>query len=84
MLFYEIAAADAWPLFSDLPNYRDFAHFNERMIVGRPTVEPRVAPAPIRMPLPIRRRPESIYALQADTRNRYFGDYEEAARKQAT
>ena len=84
MLFYEIAAADAWPLLSDLPNYRDFKHFNDRMIVGRPTVEPRVVPAPIRMPLPIRRRPESIYALQEETSNRYFGAYEEAPRKQAT
>jgi phytanoyl-CoA hydroxylase len=84
MLFYEIAAADAWPLFSDLPNYRDFAHFNDRMIVGQPTVEPRVVPAPIRLPLPIKRKPESIYALQSETRNRYFGDYEEAVRKQAT
>ena len=84
MLFYEIAAADAWPLFSDLPNYRDFAHFNDRMIVGKPSILPRVVPAPIRMPLPIRRKPESIYALQAETENRYFGAYEEAPRKQAT
>ena len=84
MLFYEIAAADAWPLFSDLPNYRNFAHFNERMIVGRPTVEPRVVPAPIRMPLPIRRPPESIYALQAEGGKRYFGAYEDVERKQAT
>ena len=43
-----------------------------------------MVPAPIRLPLPIKRRPESIYALQAETRNRYFGDYEEAVRKQAT
>ena len=84
MLFYEIAAADAWPLFSDLPNYRNFKHFNERMIVGRPSIEPRVVSAPVRMPLPIRRPPESIYALQEETSNRYFGAHEEAPRKQAT
>ena len=38
ILFYEIAAADAWPLATFLPNYRDFEQFfKERMITGTPT-----------------------------------------------
>jgi ectoine hydroxylase-related dioxygenase (phytanoyl-CoA dioxygenase family) len=78
MLFYEIAAADAWPLLTFLPNYRDFDHFNERMITGMPTLEPRMVPAPIRMPVPIGREPESIYNLQLAAKKRHFGTYQEA------
>lgn len=83
ILFYEIAAADAWPLLSDLRNYRDYAHFTERMIVGAPTLEPRVVPAPIRMPVPVRRQPESIYDLQSDAQKRAFGRYAAGEHKQA-
>jgi ectoine hydroxylase-related dioxygenase (phytanoyl-CoA dioxygenase family) len=84
ILFYEIAAADAWPLFSDLRNYRDYEHFTERMIVGTPTLEPRVVPAPIRMPIPIRRQPESIYDLQSDAQRRTFSRHAPGEHKQAT
>jgi phytanoyl-CoA hydroxylase len=84
ILFYEIAAADAWPLLSDLQNYRDHAHFVERMIVGTSTLEPRVAPAPIRMPVPVRRQPESIYDLQSDAQKRAFGRYTAGEHKEAT
>lgn len=84
ILFYEIAAADAWPLLSDLRNYRDYAHFTERMIVGTPTLEPRVVANPMRMPMPIRRQPESIYDLQTDAQKRYFARYGEGDRQQAT
>lgn len=72
MLFYEIAAADAWPLATFLPNYRDFDQFfNERMITGTPTLEPRMVSAPIRMPGALHRSSESIYNLQLASK-RYF------------
>jgi ectoine hydroxylase-related dioxygenase (phytanoyl-CoA dioxygenase family) len=84
ILFYEIAAADAWPLLSDLQNYRDYSQFTERMIVGTSTLEPRVVSAPIRMPMPIRRQPESIYDLQSDAQKRTFGRYTASEHKNAT
>ena len=78
MLFYEIAAADAWPLATFLPNYRDFEQFfSERMITGTPTLEPRMVSVPIRMPGALRRAPESIYSLQLASK-RYFETFQEA------
>jgi phytanoyl-CoA hydroxylase len=44
---YEAAAADAWPLM----DVKDFDEFNNRMIQGATTIEPRVTPVPVRMPL---------------------------------
>jgi len=78
MLFYEIAAADAWPLATFLPNYRDFEQFfSERMITGTPTLEPRMVSVPVRMPGALSRSSESIYNLQLSSR-RYFETYREA------
>ncbi|HYB08642.1 MAG TPA: phytanoyl-CoA dioxygenase family protein [Alphaproteobacteria bacterium] len=78
MLFYEIAAADAWPLATYLPNYSDFEHFfSKRMITGIQTLEPRVVPVPIRMPGALRRSSESIYNLQLASK-RYFNPFQEA------
>jgi ectoine hydroxylase-related dioxygenase (phytanoyl-CoA dioxygenase family) len=81
ILFYEIAAADAWPLATFLPNYRDFEQFfSERMITGTPTLEPRMVPVPVRMPGALARTSESIYNLQLNSK-RYFETFkEEAAR----
>ena len=72
MLFYEIAAADAWPLATFLENYRDFEQFySERMVTGVPTLEPRMTSVPFRMPGALRRSAESIYSLQLASK-RYF------------
>jgi len=78
MLFYEIAAADAWPLATFLPNYRDFEQFfRGRMITGMSTLEPRMTPVPIRMPGALRRGSESIYNLQLASK-RHFATFQEA------
>jgi ectoine hydroxylase-related dioxygenase (phytanoyl-CoA dioxygenase family) len=72
MLFYEIAAADAWPLATFLPNYRDFEQFfKERIVMGTATLEPRMVSVPIRMPGALRGSSESIYNLQLASK-RYF------------
>ena len=72
MLFYEIAAADAWPLATFLENYRDFEQFfGERMVTGTPTLQPRMTSVPVRMPGALRRSAESIYSLQLASK-RYF------------
>jgi phytanoyl-CoA hydroxylase len=72
MLFYEIAAADAWPLATFLPNYRDFEQFfKERIVMGTATLEPRMVSVPIRMPGALRHSAESIYNLQLASK-RYF------------
>lgn len=74
LLLYEYAAADAWPLLG----VKDFAEFNAHLVAGAPTTAPRLAPVPVRMPLPPALRQGSIYESQTSTRNRYFAIGENA------
>ncbi len=69
LLLFEFAAADAWPLMG----VSDFADFNSRIVLGSPTIEPRVSPAPVRMPLPPAKAQGSIYENQRGAKVRYFG-----------
>ncbi|MBV9524079.1 MAG: phytanoyl-CoA dioxygenase family protein [Alphaproteobacteria bacterium] len=72
VLFYEIAAADAWPLLTFMPNYAGFEQFfTGKMILGQPTLEPRMVSVPVRMPGALARSSESIYNLQLASK-RYF------------
>jgi ectoine hydroxylase-related dioxygenase (phytanoyl-CoA dioxygenase family) len=68
LLLYEYAAADAWPLMG----VADLADFDARLVTGEPTIEPRLSPAPVRMPLPPARHQGSIYENQTDAARRYF------------
>jgi phytanoyl-CoA hydroxylase len=68
LLLFEIAAADAWPLLG----VSDFAEFNSRLLCGKPSVEPRLAAAPVRLPLPPASRQGSIYENQAGGTRSYF------------
>ncbi len=82
MLFYEMTAADAWPLWSDVTGlkYRDLENFNEQMIVGEPTMQPRMEALPVRMPGPYPGgKVDGIYALQSKTAHRHFQVYKETA-----
>jgi phytanoyl-CoA hydroxylase len=68
LLLHEYAAADAWPLMG----VTNFAEFNGRVVLGRPTIEPRLAPAPVRMPLPPAPFQGSIYENQKAAAKRFF------------
>lgn len=68
LLLHEYAAADAWPLMG----VADFDEFNSRMVLGEPTVEPRIRPAPVRMPLPAADHQGSIYENQRGAGRRFF------------
>ena len=63
LLFFEYAAADAWPLAGTEP-LDDLDEFNRRVVHGEPTLEPRLAPAPVRMPLPKAVHQGSLYENQ--------------------
>ena len=69
LLLFEYTAADAFPLVG----ISDFDEFNNRIVLGSPTVEARVRPAPIRMPLPPAKSQGSIYENQRGAKARYFG-----------
>jgi phytanoyl-CoA hydroxylase len=75
LVLYEYAAADAWPLMG----VSDLADFDGRLIAGRPTLEPRVVPAPVRIPLPPARNQGSIYENQLGAWQRYFPVTDEPA-----
>lgn len=71
-LLYEVMAADAWPLAGTFAPFTDLEEFDSRMLCGVPTVEPRLAPVPVRVPLPKPLDPSSIYQAQKGLANRYF------------
>ncbi len=82
ILFYEISAADAWPLWSDVTGlkYRNFEHFRQMMIVGDVTIEPRMEAVPVRMPGPWKDgKVDGIFAVQTQGKQRHFGSYKDVA-----
>jgi hypothetical protein len=68
VLFCEVAAVDAWPL----SGVADFDEFNSRILVGAPTIAPRLRDVPVLMPLPPAPKQGSIYENQLAAKNRYF------------
>ncbi len=69
LLLYEFAAADAWPLMSS----PDLASFDAKLVSGQSTIQPRLTPVPVRLPLPPSPRQGSIYENQQSSKHSYFG-----------
>ena len=68
-LLYQYRAADAWPLLG----FKDgIDKFNELLLAGEPTIEPRLAAVPVRLPLPPAEHQGSIYENQRASSRRYF------------
>ena len=69
ILFYEYAAADAWPLFYGV----DWPEYESRLVRGKSCNTPRFEPLPVKMPHPT---PASgtgkIYAQQREFAKKYF------------
>jgi hypothetical protein len=68
LLLYEFSAGDAFPLMG----IKDWTHFNRNLVSGKPTNQPRIVPAPVRIPLPPAPHQGSIYENQTTLANRYF------------
>jgi ectoine hydroxylase-related dioxygenase (phytanoyl-CoA dioxygenase family) len=74
-LLYQYRAADAWPLLG----FKDGVEkFDELLLTGKPTLEPRLAAVPVRLPLPPAVHQGSIYENQRATGRRYFAPAESA------
>ena len=71
LLLYEYAAAEAWPL-AGIEPIDNLQEFNDRIVLGEPTCQPRVMSVPVRMPLPRAPYQGSIYENQRTLANRYF------------
>jgi phytanoyl-CoA hydroxylase len=76
-LLYQYRAADAWPL---LGLKEGIDKFNEQLLVGEPSLAPRLVHAPVRMPLPPAEYQGSIYENQRASGRRYFDPADPAPR----
>lgn len=72
MLFYEMMAADAFPIMGGATKFNGIDDYNMRMLCGEPTLEPRLEAIPIRIPQPQPDRNRSIYEIQSRLKNRAF------------
>lgn len=69
LLLHQYRAADAWPLMAFQQDYDDF---RSKLLCGEDTIEPRMEPVPVRLPLPPAAHQGSIYENQRAMRSRYF------------
>jgi phytanoyl-CoA hydroxylase len=67
LLLWDLAAVDAWPLFRRVD---DLDAFDADIVRGTPTLEPRLAEVPVRLPLPL--PVGTIFELQAGARSKAF------------
>ena len=75
LLLYEFAANDAWPLLG----IASLDEFDGRIVAGTPTITPRLADVPVRMPLPAALNQGSIYENQTAIKKRFFATVEDAS-----
>ncbi len=68
LLLFQFRAADAWPILG-FPG--GIAEFDALMVAGQPR-QPRLAPAPVRLPLPPASRQGSLYENQKGMKSRFF------------
>src|SRR5580693_5648457 len=68
-LLFQYRAADAWPLLGFAGGVEKF---DELLLAGEPTITPRLAPVPVRLPLPPAEHQGSIYENQRATGRRLF------------
>lgn len=64
MLFYEMMAADAWPVQGSMTRFTTLEEYDARMLCGRPTITPRCEPVSMRLPIPQPDEAGSIYEIQ--------------------
>ncbi len=72
ILFYEMMAADAFPIMGSMTRWNGIEDYNARMLCGTPTLQPRLKDIPIRIPQPQPDKPISIYEIQKGLSKRAF------------
>jgi ectoine hydroxylase-related dioxygenase (phytanoyl-CoA dioxygenase family) len=72
LMFYEITAADAFPINGSMSRFEGLEEYDSRLLCGAPTIEPRLAPVPLRMPQPQPATQGSIYEIQKALAARSF------------
>lgn len=72
ILFYEMMAADAFPLMGSMTRWDGIEDYDTRMLCGKPTLKPRLKDIPVRIPQPQPDVPISIYEIQKGLKERAF------------
>ena len=68
LLLFQFRSADAWPILGFAGGIETF---NDLMVAGEPR-QPRLSPAPVRLPLPPAAKQGSLYENQKGMKNRFF------------
>ncbi len=72
LLFYEMMAADAFPIMGSMTKWDGIADYDSRMLCGESTIEPRLRDIPVRIPQPQPNVAISIYEIQKGMQARAF------------
>lgn len=72
ILFYEMMAADAFPVMGAMTNWFGIEDYDTRLLCGNPTLTPRLKDIPMRIPQPQPDNRGSIYEIQAGLSARSF------------
>ena len=64
LLFYEMMAADAFPVMGSMTKFASIEDYDSRMLCGETTLTPRLTPVPVRIPQPPPPLTGSIYEIQ--------------------
>lgn len=72
ILFYEMMAADAFPIMGSMTRWDGIEEYDTRMLCGASTLQPRLKDIPIRIPQPQPDVPISIYEIQKGLKKRAF------------
>ncbi|MFK7744321.1 MAG: phytanoyl-CoA dioxygenase family protein [Roseobacter sp.] len=72
ILFYEMMAADAFPIMGSMTRWDGIKDYDTRMLCGRSTINPRLKDIPVRIPQPQPDVPISIYEIQKGLKKRAF------------
>ena len=72
ILFYEMMAADAFPIMGSMTKWDGIKDYDTRMLCGESTKNPRLKNIPVRIPQPQPDVPISIYEIQKGMKKRAF------------
>ena len=72
LLFYEMMAADAFPIMGSMTAFPNIEDYDSRILCGTSTKAPRLKDIPVRIPQPQPERNKSIYEIQKGLKARAF------------
>jgi len=77
MLFYEMMAADAFPIMGAMTVFETMEQYDSLMLCGETTTQPRLTAIPARVPQPQPAQKGSIYEIQSGAKARVYETLEE-------